>query len=160
MGIASCSIIALLSFFYSLWEVRALKTKIAAAKKCHRKTEEEKMRRKNVLHADLWTPPNTFQCVNQTEGTLRFSIQMCYCSYLIYNTIFPTGMNNTEQALSAKVLHQYKPQTKEELCIYPGDIISEVVMLEQGWCRVSFHHATQQWIVSPCMLFSLIDRES
>ena len=81
---------------------------------------------------------------NRRYITILYSdVLLQLASYLIYNTIFPTGMNNTEQALSAKVLHQYKPQTKEELYIYPGDIISEVVMLEQGWCRVRFHYASQ-----------------
>lgn len=46
-------------------------------------------------------------------------------------------VNNEPCMLQAKVLHQYKPQDKEELHLHPGDTITEVVELEDGWCRVS-----------------------
>ena len=41
------------------------------------------------------------------------------------------------QVIQAKVLHEYKPQEKDELLLRPGDIISDVVELPQGWCKVS-----------------------
>ena len=40
------------------------------------------------------------------------------------------------KALQAKVLHQYKPQDKHELRLRPGDVITEVEKLDQGWCKV------------------------
>ena len=43
--------------------------------------------------------------------------------------------------LQAKVLHQYKPQDKEELQLHPEDIITEVVELQDGWCRVRYFMA-------------------
>ena len=41
-----------------------------------------------------------------------------------------------KKALQAKVLHQYKPQDKHELRLRPGDVITEVEKLDQGWCKV------------------------
>ena len=37
----------------------------------------------------------------------------------------------------AKILHCYEPQTPVELCLHEiGAIITEVVPLEHGWCKV------------------------
>ena len=36
-----------------------------------------------------------------------------------------------------KILHCYEPQTPGELCLHEvGEIITEVVPLEHGWCKV------------------------
>ena len=37
----------------------------------------------------------------------------------------------------AKIVHCYEPQTPGELCLHEvGEIITEVVPLEHGWCKV------------------------
>lgn len=37
----------------------------------------------------------------------------------------------------AKILHCYEPQTPGELCLHEvGEMITEVVPLEHGWCKV------------------------
>lgn len=41
-----------------------------------------------------------------------------------------------KKTLQATVLHQYKPQDKHELKLRPGDVITEVEKLDQGWCKV------------------------
>ena len=56
------------------------------------------------------------------------------------------------KALQAKVLHQYKPQDKHELRLRPGDVITEVEKLDQGWCKVrGFHGGGKSRDTYTCM---------
>ena len=51
--------------------------------------------------------------------------------------------------VQARVLHKYKAQDKDELQLRPGDTVTELVQLEQGWCRVSHYNNI---IMLPCCI--------
>jgi len=57
---------------------------------------------------------------------------------------------NSKNAFQAKVLHQYKPQDKHELKLTPGDVITEVEKLDQGWCKV------RRSVIISMLLFILV----
>ncbi len=58
--------------------------------------------------------------------------------YLILGCGYFTLGTADGKPLQAKVLHEYKAQSKDEFSLKPGEIIMDVVQLEQGWCKVLY----------------------
>ena len=63
------------------------------------------------------------------------------CTY--NNFMFKPTIKEKEQPQHhcAKILHCYEAQTPGELSLHKvGEIVTEVVSLEHGWCKVATHH--------------------
>lgn len=87
-----------------------------------------------MLDADVWElPPMDYLVVNSVKG--KYQIISC----LVLN-ISCSG-EHIIQYRRVKVLHDYKAQNVEELNLKKGDIIMDVIELENGWWQVWLHLA-------------------
>lgn len=60
--------------------------------------------------AVIWTPSKSFHCINQQKADVK-------------------------ERLKAKAVAAYKPESEAELELKPGMIITDVVLIENGWCK-------------------------
>ncbi|KAL5473452.1 hypothetical protein EMCRGX_G027937 [Ephydatia muelleri] len=109
VSIACCALVALATLVYSIFNLTRTAVKTAAASSMYENLRAEVAANTRVLlSAKSWVPPHPYVCVNL--------------------------LHENDNA-RAYVIHNFVPESPCELYLKKGDIITEVEVLKDGWCK-------------------------